>query len=110
YVGSEQLFDTATGRPVGPALRCDTMLVGSSLSPDGRRAIAVTQVERDDSLIQIWDPRTGQVEVSRRFDGRFRQVVHGPGGPRMLTGDDPIGAQRRVWDVASGSLVATLRP
>jgi len=101
-----QLFNTETGKELPALHHPETFTWTHSLSwhPDGRRlAVAYT-----DRKIHVWDTQTA-TEVMPPWEGHtvngvFLTFNHA--GDRVLSSD--WGGQRRLWDAATGRMLATL--
>ncbi len=105
--GVIQVWDLATGRPTGPALRLDEPALDGAFSLDGR---SLTVVGRD-GKVYLWNLNTGdsrklQGDVARRAapPPGDRPVVFSPDGRLVVRGDGAGGV--RVWEAATGRGIA----
>ena len=103
YFRNVQLWDAATGSPLGPLLgsfpeglhKDDIMAL--AVSPNGSRVATASR----DSTARIWDARTGKPLCEPLNHGHFwlRAVAFSPDGKTLLTaGDTPP----RLWDATTG--------
>jgi WD40 repeat protein/tetratricopeptide (TPR) repeat protein len=105
------LWDADTGQALTGPLVPPRTLKQVVFSPDGRRVVTVSSFPVFGGAAHVWDTRTGRLAcpplghgkpiLSASFGGDSRRLVttapRDPGGPV------------RVWDVAGGRQVATLR-
>jgi WD40 repeat protein len=91
-----RLWDTATGKPLGPALEHQTP-VCVALAPDGRTVLTGDL----DGRARLWDAITGGLSGSPlEHRGRVTAVAFSPDGRTALTGSADKTA--RLWDAATG--------
>jgi WD40 repeat protein len=127
-----RVWDTATGQPVGPVMRLDSLpfkpkIGDAALSPDGSRLITVAahpggdvRITRGDLPVSVWDVAQGKVlfnlegatagHVAFSPDGRWVLtyssswiVTAGGGAPTIGIGE--VG----LWEAATGKRIHTLR-
>src|SRR5262249_5599135 len=108
--GRAQVYETATGKPAGPAVPYHHRGRGSraSLSPDGRW-LACPQF---DETIHVYDREKGQLvtEPLTHSTGHARRAAFSPDGKRLMTSgsaDDGGPVVVRLWDTASWRPVGT---
>jgi eukaryotic-like serine/threonine-protein kinase len=101
-----QVWDLATGRPVGPPLPHDGPVVQVAFRPDERGVLAVSQ----DNTIRQWDARSGEpLGPAILLEGQGCTAGFSPDGTILVTSDEKDGI--RLWDVATGRRVGpTLLP
>jgi WD40 repeat protein/serine/threonine protein kinase len=102
--GTARVWDALTGAAVTPPLKHGGPVRGVSFSPDGRRLVTAS----DDQTAQVWDAGTGEkVLPPLRHKRWVGKAIFSPDGRWLATlGErgDPV----RVWEVATGKLVAAL--
>jgi WD40 repeat protein len=101
--GAAALWDLATGRRLGPALKPSAALVWGRFRPDGGRLITVAE----DHTATIWDPATGRPVAPPLRDEAMAYAGFSPDGRRVLTFG---GESLRVWDADSGAPVTRTLP
>jgi WD40 repeat protein len=97
---SAQVWDAATGRPMGPPLAHTDLVVSAQFSPDGTRLATASK----DSQVSIWDVAGGTLLHGPLKQGLFEPTVRfTPAGDRLAgySSDDVL----RFWDVATGQPV-----
>ena len=102
-----QLWDPATGTPVGDPLTGHTksvLAVAAVLLPDGRTLLATGSGR--DATVRLWDPATGT--PCRRPADRPHQVRVGGGGRaaarrRTLLATGSVDQTVRLWDPTDGA-------
>jgi hypothetical protein len=88
--GVAQLWDTATGQPMGNEMRQPTTIRRAAFSPDGRRIVTASH----DGTARIWDVATRRsLGPALEHPGAVKAVAFSPDGRRILTGD----ATGRAW-------------
>ncbi len=126
YDGTARVWDVATGRPAGPALRHRAFVFQARFSPDGRRVATASA----DGTARVWDAATGKpVTAPLAHATGVQDVVFSPDGRRLATAcgyppavwAPPAGVETRpdrvlpkerpgrpyaaVWDLAGGTPV-----
>jgi WD40 repeat protein len=92
-----QVWDAATGKPLGSALCHESGIRAVALSPDG--TVALTGSE--DRTARLWDARTGQPLCGPlRHQGQVLAVALNSSGTVALTGSEDRSA--RLWKVPGG--------
>ncbi len=99
-----QIWDVATGQPIGEPLKHKGAVERVRFSPDGRRVLTAS----DDETARVWDAATGQPRTPpMRHDGRVLHAEFSPDGRRLITASSADG-MARVWDAATGEPVSPL--
>jgi WD40 repeat protein len=110
---SAQLWDAATGQPLGPPLAHDGEVQAVAFSPDGKTVLTGSK----DKMARRWDAATGKL-IGRPLphpDAVWR-VAFGADGKTLLTGSgDPFDnrsplkpSEARLWDAATGAPIGWL--
>ncbi len=96
-----QLWDAATGKPVGQAMTHDAPVVTVAFSRDARTVATCCA----DGTVWLWDATTQQRRLAEplRHQGRAEHATFSQDGTTLLT----AGADRsaRLWDVETGRLL-----
>jgi WD40 repeat protein len=113
--GTAQLWDTATGKPLGRPLKHRDKIPAVAFSPDGTTVLTGSW----DGTACLWDVATGKV-IPLLHSIPVWAVAFSPDGTKVLTGgaellsppgasrDRPPGGEARLWEAATGRLVHTL--
>jgi WD40 repeat protein len=123
YDGTARLWDAATGRELRALKGHFGAIFAAAISPDGRRVATGSS----DETVRVWNPATGRevlalmgpnrtrlttgeiaLDSSRQGLGLVRSVAFSPDGRRLVTASD--NENPKVWDVATGREVLTLKP
>src|SRR5262249_12938902 len=100
---SNRVWDTATGKELWNIF---VWVEGQTLfSPDSKTVAVLNTVPIDDAILSLREAMTGK--VIREFTGAFEPVGFSPDGKRLVTGTAE--GNLRMWDVASGKALRTLR-
>ena len=92
--GEAQLWDAATGKPIGRPLPHRNDVVAVAFSPDGKRIVTGSM----DQTARLWEPPAGNRSERRScIPQRSAAVAFSPDGKTILTG---AGKQVRLWDAA----------
>ena len=83
-----QVWDAATGTPIGKPLRHNDEVSGASFSPDGTRVMTVSK----DAAAQMWDGATGE-PIGQPLRN-VSSASFSPDGALVLTAS---GEAARVW-------------
>ncbi len=91
-----QIWDAATGEPVGEPLREEGSINCAVFNPDGTRIVTTS----DDKIGQVWDATSGK-PVGERLHHKegIQNASFSPDGLKIVTASYDKTA--RVWDVAS---------
>lgn len=94
--GFARLFDTATGRPIGDAMRHRTGVANAVFRPDGSLLATASW----DSTARLWNPRSGAAASPALHHGGYvAPVEFSPDGKLLVTaGQDQT---TRLWDLTS---------
>ncbi len=109
--GTAQLWDVATGEPLGPPLRHQNRILAVAFSPDGRTVLTGSW----DRTARLWDVATRQA-VTLEHPDEVWAVAFSHDGKTVLTGggepfigqERPCRGEARLWDAASGKLLHVL--
>ena len=102
-----QVWDVATGEPIGRSLRHEDRIFCAAFSPDGRRvvtgsgntALDITWAAATNTA-QIWDAATGApIGRPMRHEDRVSSAAFSPDGARVVTASWDNTA--RVWEAAT---------
>jgi hypothetical protein len=106
--------DARTGTPLGPTPERDWHVIGAAFSPDGRRALTVTQRrgnDRDLNEGQLWDLERGAAlgapfQLQHYHQEDLACLALSPGHTTALAVSRPRGGGdyrvARLWDVSRG--------
>ena len=95
-----QVWDVASGEPLGVPLRHEDIVESAQFSPDGSRIVTVSWGK----TARVWDTASGQpLGEPLIHEGSVISAQFSPDGSRILTTSDDRTA--RVWDAASGKLL-----
>jgi WD40 repeat protein len=101
---SFQLWETATGQQLGQAFHQSGPVTGVALSPDGRTLLTIPHLGK---TVSRWEmPTGGPLGAMVPQPGVINAVAYSPDGRFILTGGEDRAA--RLWDAASGGLLAVL--
>jgi WD40 repeat protein len=106
--GSARLWDAATGRPIGAAMRHgeDAAINGALFSILGDRVLTWS----DDRTLRWWDANTGgqiQLNQAMEHDNAVRGALLSADGGIVLSWD---GEEARQWNAATGAEVGAAMP
>jgi WD40 repeat protein len=99
--------------PASPVLIPDprpTSQVIVTLSPDARRAAAISADPATRGFLQVWDVNTAAVTARIPTEADARFVAFDPAGQFLVTAGQGADARIRVWRVAAGQPVLELEP
>lgn len=95
-----QLWDAASGQPVGPPLPHGAAVNDARFSPDGRFLVTASA----DSTARVWDANTGKPVTPPLFHrSAASSAGFSPDGRLVVTGT--LNGECRVWDAATGEAV-----
>ena len=107
FANMAQVWDAATGQPIGEPLRGhESQVESATFSPDGKRIVTASR----DKTARIWDASTGQPigEPIRGHEDWVLSATFSPDGTRIVTASRDRTA--RIWDAATGQpIVGPLR-
>jgi WD40 repeat protein len=94
-----QVWNTATGEPMGSRLEHPDVVIALALSPDARLLLTAAAV----AMTRLWDANTGQpVAPPISLQGAVVAAAFSPEGPRALT---VLKNTARIWDASTGQPV-----
>jgi WD40 repeat protein len=95
-----QVWDAATGQPIGQPLKHNDGVLDGSFSPDGRRVVTASE----DYTAVVWDAATGEPVVPAfDHDHQVKAASFSPDGKWVVTASLDKGA--RIWNVETGDLL-----
>ncbi|HEY0793870.1 MAG TPA: protein kinase [Chthoniobacterales bacterium] len=96
--GTAQVWDAATGRPLGPPLRHEAKVNTASFSPDGQRVLTASA----DGTARIWEAATGKpTGLALRHLAGVNRASFSPDGRWVLTASQDGTA--RLWEAETGN-------
>jgi len=96
---SAQVWEVATGKPIGLPMKSDGMVTSANFSADGRWIVTASM----DKTARVWDAMTGEPKFAPlKLDSWVGWAEFSQNGRSVLTGP-PL----RVWDAATGASVDT---
>jgi WD40 repeat protein len=106
WENTAQLWDAASGRPLGPPLRHARGVSAVAFSPDGKTLLTWCV----DRTVRSWDAATGRPVWRPLVTGEWiRDGAVSPDGKRVVSGGGD--SEARLWDTATGQPVgAPMRP
>ena len=91
-----QVWDAATGEPIGPPLNHSNRVLHAELSADGGRVLTLNA----SGLAQLWSQLgSAPTAASLEYDGRFTLVAFSPNGRQLMTVTD--GSEALLWETSS---------
>lgn len=98
---SAQLWDVASGRPLGAPLAHDTFVMSARFNADGTRVVTASQ----DKTAKIWNAENGEL-IGKPFahEDKLMWASFSPDGKRIATSAED--KKIRIWDAAGGALVS----
>lgn len=96
------LWDAQTGRQV---VRMQTPAFTASFTPDGKN-LATSNVEL--RTVGVWDAQNGAAISDVFVETRPENLLFGPDGKRTIIGDSYRGEIPSLWDMPSGTRIASL--
>ncbi len=108
--GTAQIWDSATGTPVGKPLRHSAPLCSARFSPDGRKIVTTNE----HGSARVWDTRTRQPLTKPMLHGKpkldalskVEAAVFSPDGHYIVT--TSYDHTTRVWDAETGEQITEL--
>jgi WD40 repeat protein len=102
--GRARIWDAATGQPITPLLKHDSVVIAVQFSPDGRRLVSTCV----DQTAPVWDALTGEPLTPYFWhDNRIVSTRFSPDGRLVATASH--NGTARLWDAATGKMLASLR-
>jgi WD40 repeat protein/tetratricopeptide (TPR) repeat protein len=101
-----QLWDAATGRPLGKPLTHDGLVLAVAFSPDGRTILTCSQRSTTQGTVRLWNADTGQALGQPLAHPRpVLAAAFSPDGGEVLTGSGDLATgtgEAHLWAVATG--------
>lgn len=97
-----RLWDSTTGKLVGPVLQHQGPVLSVAYSPDGKTILT----GGSDNTARLWDTATGKpLDPPLQHQGAVNSVCFSPDGKTVLTGADDCAA--RLWHAGTGQLLGS---
>jgi WD40 repeat protein len=95
-----QVWDAATGKPLGEPLQHNLGVLSAQFNPDGTRIVTASY----DNTARVWDAATGMaLSEPLPHDSSVEKAQFSPDGTQIVTFSEDKTV--RVWDAATGKLV-----
>ena len=93
-----QLWDAASGKPLGEPMKHEREVSSARFSPDGLRLVTVSKDKIGRGVVRLWDAFSGKPFGGPiQHDDISGRAWFSPDGERVIT----VGTAR-LWDVISG--------
>ena len=96
-----QMWESATGKPIGEPLRHEDAVSSANFSPDGTRVVTAS----NDKTARVWDAATGKpIGEPLCHEDEVNSASFSPDGTRVVTASGEFGepGHAQVWDAATG--------
>jgi WD40 repeat protein len=105
--GAAQVWDAATGSPLGGPLRHEGIVMALSFIRGDRQVVTVSSRDEAGASVHFWDVSTSRELVKPvQLKGKISYASFSSDGQRIVTVSDDETAQ--VWDTATGKSLATM--
>jgi WD40 repeat protein/serine/threonine protein kinase len=108
-MGYAQVWNCATGQPVGKPMRARGWISSAAFSPDGRHVVTASGSMEGENAAQVWEVKTGKrLQSPFRHRHQVHQVCYSPDGKRLVTVSGPLdqtSGTAQIWDPAKAEQV-----
>ena len=95
-----QLWEAASGKPIGEPMKHGSVVYSAQFSPDGQRVVTASM----DGTARVWDAASGKpIGESMQHENGVNSAQFSPDGQRVVTASWDNTA--RLWDAASGKAI-----
>jgi len=94
-----QLWDGASGKPIGQPMKHEDSIKSAQFSPDGQRVVVASG-----NTARLWDAASGKsIGEPMKHEAGVKSAQFSPDGQRVVTASEDKTA--RLWDAASGKSI-----